>query len=96
VGTPEEVVSRRGLRAVEVEVDRASDAAALLRASPDVDEVAHYGNLLRVATRGGGDPVALVRGVLDAGGIPVAAVRETRITVEDAFVHMVREEAQAA
>src|SRR6185295_1137392 len=38
VGTPEEVVARRGLRAVELEVDRAPEAAALLRASPQVDE----------------------------------------------------------
>jgi ABC-2 type transport system ATP-binding protein len=90
VGTPDEVVQRRGLRVAELEVERAPEAAAHLRKAPDVEEVAHYGHLLRLAVRGGGDPVALARKVLDESGIAIRSVRESRATVEDAFVAMVR------
>jgi ABC-2 type transport system ATP-binding protein len=90
VGTPDEVVQRRGLRVAELEVERAPEAAAQLRKAPDVEEVAHYGHLLRLAVRGGGDPAALARKVLDEAGIAIRSVRESRATVEDAFVAMVR------
>jgi len=98
-GTPDEIVARRNLRAAELEVAdvaRATEAADLLRASPAVEEVEHYGRVLRVATRGGGEPAELVREVLAPKGIGVASLREARITVEDAFVSMVREEDRAA
>jgi ABC-2 type transport system ATP-binding protein len=90
VGTPDEVVRRRALRVAELEVDRAPEAAAELRGAEGVEEVAHYGHLLRLAVRSGGDPVALARAVLDPKGIVVRSARETRATVEDAFVAMVR------
>ena len=91
-GTPEEIVSRRNLRIAELDVPRATEAADILRAHPDVDEVSHYGPLLRVATRDGADPDALAREVLSAHGIVIRRVRESRATVEDAFVSMVRAE----
>jgi len=94
-GTPEEVVARRRLRAVELEVADASqgiEAAALLRAAPEVEEVEHYGNLLRAAVRGGADPADVIRRVLEPRGLTAADVREVRITVEDAFVSMVRDQ----
>jgi len=97
-GTPEEVVARRRLRAVELEVADASqgiEAAALLRAAPEVEEVEHYGNLLRAAMRGGADPADVVRRVLEPRGLTAADVREVRITVEDAFVSMVRDQERA-
>jgi ABC-2 type transport system ATP-binding protein len=90
VGTPDEIVARRGLRVAELDVDRAHDAAEGLRALPEVEEVAHYGHALRVATRGGVDPVTFVRERLSAQGIAVRSAREARATVEDAFVAMVR------
>jgi ABC-2 type transport system ATP-binding protein len=90
VGTPDEIVERRGLRIAELEVDRAPEAAAALREAAGVEEVAHYGDLLRLAIRGRTDPVALARKVLDTRGIVVRSARETRATVEDAFVAMVR------
>ena len=90
VGTPDEVVQRRKLRVAELEVDRASDAAARLREAAGVEEVAHYGHLLRLAVKGGGDPVALAKSVLETNGILVQSAREARATVEDAFVAMVR------
>jgi ABC-2 type transport system ATP-binding protein len=89
-GTPDEVVAQRGLRVVEVETAEATRAAALLRARPEVEEVAHYGVHLRVALRGP-QPESLVRGVLE--GLPVLALRAGRVTVEDAFVSMVKEQA---
>jgi ABC-2 type transport system ATP-binding protein len=91
VGTPSSVVERRKLSVTEVEVERATEAADLLRQLPDVDEVAHYGHELRVATRGV-DAAELVKRVLAEHGIRLASARPTRVTVEDAFVSMVRAE----
>ena len=94
VGTPAEIVARRGLRAVELELadeDRRAEAQRALRADPRVEEIAHYGGLDRVIVRGDGDPVEVVRQLLADGGIPAGRVQETRVTVEDAFVSMVRE-----
>ena len=89
VGTPDEVVARRGLRVAELDADRAPQAAQALRTLPEIEEVAHYGHVLRLATRGA-DPVALARGVLAGRGLEVRSAREVRATVEDAFVAMVR------
>jgi ABC-2 type transport system ATP-binding protein len=91
-GTPEEIVERRHLRIAEIDVDRATEAADLLRAQGDVDEVSHFGSTLRVATRNGVDPEVLSRTVLGAQGIAVRRTRPGRTTVEDAFVSMVRAE----
>jgi ABC-type multidrug transport system ATPase subunit len=96
VGTPDEVVERRNLSVAELDVESATRAADLLRAEPQVDEVAHYGHLLRVATRDGADPVDLAQRVLGAAGIPVNLARKARVTVEDAFVSMVRAEQHAS
>jgi ABC-2 type transport system ATP-binding protein len=91
VGTPDAIVVRRRLRVAELEVDRADEVAAALRAREEVEEVAHYGHRLRLATRQGADPVALVSRLLAARGFMASvAPRETRATVEDAFVAMVR------
>jgi ABC-type multidrug transport system ATPase subunit len=89
-GTPGEIVAARDLRVIELETPAATRAAELLRALPEVEEVAHYGALLRVAARGT-DPEALARRVLAAQGIEIAGARPARATVEDAFVSMVRE-----
>jgi ABC-2 type transport system ATP-binding protein len=97
VGTPEQIVERRALRVVELEVDEAIAAANHLRRCVEVEEVAHYGHLLRVATRGNVAPAAFVAEQLAAVDIAVRNPREARATVEDAFVSMVRaDEAQQA
>jgi ABC-2 type transport system ATP-binding protein len=93
VGTPEEIVRRRELRVAELEVDRAGEAADVLRSRDEVEEVAHYGHVLRLATRRRADPLALARGALEVWGIAIQSARETRATVEDAFVAMVRADA---
>ena len=91
-GTPDEIVDRRALRMAEFEVADATAAADALRAAPEVDDVSHYGALLRVATRDGADPERVTRSVLGARGIAITSSRATRTTVEDAFVSMVRNE----
>ncbi len=89
-GTPDQIIERRKLSVVELEVDRAHEAADVLRAHPDVEEVAHYGHVLRVATRNGRDPAALAKELLRE--FAISNVRAARATVEDAFVAMVRAE----
>ncbi|HXJ23996.1 MAG TPA: ABC transporter ATP-binding protein [Polyangia bacterium] len=93
VGTPAEIVARRGLRAVELTIakdDRRAEAQGVLRADPRVEEIAHYGALDRVIVRGDADPVEFIRQLLTARGLSADRVQETRVTVEDAFVSMVR------
>ncbi len=92
VGTPTEVVERRGLRAIELEVERAADAEAALRADPRVEEVAHFGLVLRVTTHGEDDPRAIVTESLARRGLTARDVRDSRVGVEDAFVAMVRQD----
>jgi ABC-2 type transport system ATP-binding protein len=94
VGTPDEIVDRRNLRGAELETADAPRAALLLRREAEVDEVAPYGNVLRLVTKGGTDPEALARRVL-VGALAPRSLRPTRIGVEDAFVSMVRAEASA-
>lgn len=92
VGTPEQIVERRRLRAVEIEVDQTVAAARALRERAEVDEVEHYGQTLRVATRDGVDPEQLVRQTLARTSIVIRSARPMRVGVEDAFVSMVRAE----
>ncbi|MGZ6142336.1 MAG: ABC transporter ATP-binding protein [Myxococcales bacterium] len=92
VGTPEAIIARRGLRVAELSVDDAPAAAQKLRALREVDEVAHYGHTMRLATLGGVDPEELARRVL---GAALVSARPARVTVEDAFVSMVRHEPHA-
>jgi ABC-2 type transport system ATP-binding protein len=93
VGTPDEIVRRRHLRIAELDIERADEASAMLRTRDDVEEVAHYGHRLRLATRRNVDPVDLARRVLAERGVSTGDLRETRPTVEDAFVAMVRADA---
>jgi ABC-2 type transport system ATP-binding protein len=95
VGTPDQIVERRRLRVAELEVEDATRAAELLRARPEVDEIAHYGMVLRLATRDLSDPESLARATLEPAGIAIRACRESRVTVEDAFVSMVRDDHEA-
>ncbi|MBS1120022.1 MAG: transporter related protein [Deltaproteobacteria bacterium] len=95
LGTPDEILRRRQLRVAELEVGDARAAATELRARPEVEEVAHYGHRLRLAVRALADPQALAREVLTGRGIAITSMRETHPTVEDAFVSMVRADADA-
>lgn len=90
IGSPAEVVARRKLAVVELEVSDVAGATACLEATDGVDECSHYGNVIRVSTRVA-DPEALVRGALRDADIPASHVALSRANVEDAFVSMVRE-----
>jgi ABC-2 type transport system ATP-binding protein len=92
VGTPEQIIERRALRALELETDKPREAAQLLRQQAEVDEVAHYGHVLRLTTRGDVEPAAFARALLERHGIAVQATAASRVSVEDAFVSMVRED----
>lgn len=96
IGTPEQIVERRALRVAELDVDRALEAAAILRTFPEVEEVSHFGHLLRLAMRGNLDPEEFARAHLKGSAIAVRSGRPMRATVEDAFVSMVRADERAA
>jgi ABC-2 type transport system ATP-binding protein len=96
LGTPDEIVGRRNLRVAELDLEGAGEASALLRGRPEVEEVAHYGHRLRLATRQGVDPVDLIRRVLGERASTAEAPRELPPTVEDAFVAMVRADSARA
>jgi len=97
-GTPLEIVAQRKLSVLELEVDagRSAQAGELLRALPHVEEVNHFGNLLRVAMRNvpGGSEAgqAELLAALSGAGLRVRHSEPTRAGVEDAFVSMVRED----
>jgi ABC-2 type transport system ATP-binding protein len=95
IGTPGEIVDRRLLAVVELDVERSGEAAEALRGLPSVDSVAHYGHLLRVAVRDV-DPDHLVRDALGKKSIEIRELRPSRPTVEDAFVSMVGDENKQA
>jgi ABC-2 type transport system ATP-binding protein len=93
IGRPDEIVDRRRLAAVELEPPGDVDVVAIadrLRADPVIDEVEHYGHTLRVVTRGA-DPRAALAAIPGAD-----RARPVRVTVEDAFVSMVRAEEAAS
>jgi ABC-2 type transport system ATP-binding protein len=92
VGTPAQVIERRHLRAAEVDVGQTDGAEAALRADPRVAEISHFGGMLRVTTKGDADPMTVVREVFAARGIAPQALHEARVSVEDAFVEMVRQD----
>jgi ABC-2 type transport system ATP-binding protein len=90
-GRPDDVVARRGLLAAEIDLPDTSHAAAeSLRSRAGVDEIEHYGHTLRVVTHASVDPIELLREVA-----PDGEPRKARVTVEDAFVSMVRAEEEA-
>jgi ABC-2 type transport system ATP-binding protein len=92
MGAPDEIVAARGLSLAELHVEDVAAATAALQGLPEIDECAHYGHVLRLATRRGTDAVALATERLGAAGVAITSIRATRPTVEDAFVSMVRED----
>jgi ABC-2 type transport system ATP-binding protein len=93
-GTPLEVIERRNLSVLELELDdnRTLEAAKLLRATEGVEEVNHFGLVIRIALRNSPDPAGTVRRALEPNGFRIKRLQQTRVSVEDAFVSMVRED----
>lgn len=95
LGTPAEILQRRGLRVAET-VAESRAMLEVLRADPRVEEVAPFGARLRVTTRAAHDPAAVIREAQARSGAPHADVTEVRADLEDAFVSMVRDDARTA
>ena len=93
IGTPSEVIERREIRVGVISTRDVAAAMDLLVAHPSVDEVAPFGDRLRLATLRGVDPLALAKEVLGADP-GVEDSREIVPNVEDAFVAMVHSEAR--
>ncbi|HET6333316.1 MAG TPA: ABC transporter ATP-binding protein [Polyangiales bacterium] len=93
-GTPLEVIERRNLSVLELELEdnRTLEAAKLLRTTEGVEEVNHFGLVMRVALRNSQDPEGTVRRALEPNGFAIKRLQQTRVSVEDAFVSMVRED----
>jgi ABC-2 type transport system ATP-binding protein len=91
IGTPAEVIERRAIRVGVISTPEVATAMDLLTPHPAVDEVAPFGDRIRLATLGGVDPVTLAYEVLgeDPG---VGDAREIVPNVEDAFVALVHSE----
>jgi ABC-2 type transport system ATP-binding protein len=86
-GRPDEIIARAGLAAAEIEPrGPAAPVIDALAAQPEVAAVEAYGHVLRLVTRGA-DPIAVAERVA-----PLARSAPTRVSVEDAFVDMVRNE----
>jgi ABC-2 type transport system ATP-binding protein len=94
VGAPTEVVARRELQVLWLDVDDQERALSLLRDLPAVQDAAAFGARLRVAVRGADEPLRVVREALQARDVQVRAAQEARATVEDAFVDLVHTEAR--
>ncbi|HEY6880310.1 MAG TPA: ABC transporter ATP-binding protein, partial [Polyangiales bacterium] len=92
VGTPTEVVEQRNLRVIELACADMIRAGDVLRELPEVDEVTFLGETMRVALHAVADPETFAREALQKQGIEVHRTRIARVTVEDAFVSMVRAE----
>jgi ABC-2 type transport system ATP-binding protein len=88
LGTPQEVVARRGLSVAELDL-RDPRAAVALEGKEGVEEVAFYGATARLVTHDGYDPVEIARREL---GDALREARPVRATVEDTFVSLVRQE----
>jgi len=94
-GTPAQVIARRRLRVVEVEVEGSTlEAAAALRRLERLDELSFFGTVVRIALRDEPEPTARVVGALREAGLRWRRVDEARVSVEDAFVAMVHEDAR--
>ena len=91
IGTPSAVVERREIRVGVVETPAVADEVDALSRHPAVDEVAPFGDRIRLTTKHGVNPVALAHELLD-GGPGVSDAREIAPNVEDAFVAMVHED----
>jgi ABC-2 type transport system ATP-binding protein len=91
IGTPWEVVERRQIRVALVLTPDVPGAVGVLKEHPAVDEVAPFGDRIRMATRGGVNPIALAHDLLDEGP-GVSEAREIAADVEDAFVAMVHDD----
>jgi len=91
VGSPRDVTSSRHLQVVEVELDDVRAASERLSSQPEVIECAHFGRVMRLVFADGFDAHAFLEAELK-DVVPSFELRQSHATVEDAFVHMVKEQ----
>jgi hypothetical protein len=91
-GTPGEVVARRELRATEAQTNAPAALADRLRGQTGIEEVLPFGDLLRVLTRGDEPPERVIGRAIESTTLTPPALRPARVTLEDAFVAMVRDD----
>jgi ABC-2 type transport system ATP-binding protein len=93
IGTPLEVVARRALSVVDVDVDPddAARAERSLRQLLTVTDVAHFGSRVRVTLRGEARPIDAVERWLANHAVRIQRAHLGQPDIEDGFVSLVRE-----
>jgi ABC-2 type transport system ATP-binding protein len=91
-GTIREVIDGAKLSTWEIEGDQVMECAAELRGKPGVEMVAPFGNTLHVS---GTDAAALKRAIEEVKR-PGLEVREVEPSLEDVFIHLMRDLGEAA
>jgi len=86
-GTIQEVIGKAALSTWEVEGEGVMDVAAELRDKPGVEMVAPFGNTLHVTGSDAGKLAAAVKGVRRDG----IRVKQVDPTLEDVFIHLMRD-----
>ena len=92
-GSIREVIDAAKLHTWEIEGEKVMDVAEPLREKQGVEMVAPFGNALHVS---GTDRAALERAVSEVARKPGLEVREVAPTLEDVFIHLMREAGTAA
>jgi ABC-2 type transport system ATP-binding protein len=92
-GTIQEVIDASGLATFEVEGEDAMGAAEKLRGKAGVEMVAPFGNTLHVC---GTDRASLEASVREVAGEASMTVREVEPSLEDVFIHLMRDLGTAA
>jgi ABC-2 type transport system ATP-binding protein len=92
-GTIREVIDSAKLATWEIEGERVMEIAARLRAMPGVEMVAPFGNTLHVS---GTEHAALAKSIEAAGREPGVEIREVEPTLEDVFIHLMRDVNESA
>jgi ABC-2 type transport system ATP-binding protein len=92
-GTIKEVIDAAGLVTWEIEGDDLMALAAELRPQPGVEMVAPFGNALHVS---GTDRAAMERALAQLSGRAGLEVRRVEPSLEDVFIHLMRDLGSAA
>jgi ABC-2 type transport system ATP-binding protein len=92
-GTIREVIEQAALATWEIEGPGLMDIAAELREEPGVEMVAPFGNTLHVS---GTERDALERALAPVGSRAGVALREVAPSLEDVFIHLMRDLGSAA
>ncbi|HYQ15704.1 MAG TPA: ABC transporter ATP-binding protein [Polyangiaceae bacterium] len=96
IGTPAELVARRGLEVTELVASDAKQAESALSGLAGVEDLVRYGDVLRVTTRGIQRPLDVVKALLESQAIGVLRAESRLAGVEDAFISMLSPQERVA